>query len=691
MNKPDGRSVDERNIKKLEAKARRINGLITSAVQFGRANSWQDLGNTFGVPIDQVAHTDFTDFNLDLYKQWNVARVREEYFKQRDQIDTKLILDKPRAESVYQPRQLGKYTLTPVQYKCANQVIEDFWIKKSHRAALFNWDMGLGKTFGSGGIIDYAVRENLVSEALSPFKVLVVCPKVMVIKWQRLLMQYGLTHPFIKVIGYGQITAGFGKSLVYTTTENYWGTDETILHIPPPLVPYIVVWDECHFLKNRTSRRAKFALAMNEHDNVYQIFLSATPWITINNAMNFVLACKLEWMGNRLNARNWMHFAKSICDDPDKPNIAAAKRLNKFVQKCVYVNRSRLPHKIVSTVEIVDFRSNRERERYDQAYEIYLQALERIGKAPPTRLARLVALNKFAHGVEVIKSEVYAEKILAAYNSGDFCPVVGLRFQDSLRNIVLYLCSHGVPRDQISLIWGGSKRFREDDILTDEQQQEMIERSMRGEILTKREIKQLEWSISFFEDRAKLDEDIDAQKYRMSLWERYGLYKQSDKERQENVDKFQDGHSRICIATIAAGGVGIDLDHQHDRTSQRKGWVTIPYRAEDIRQFGGRFSRIVTVSDTELSYPVYRGTVEQYSVAPVLEKKFATIKAVISSDEEFWTMFEHPIDSSQTWSPKAREQAELEAEQTKDVTNWDGEIEDEEEEEENEQIEMNLA
>ena len=65
---------------------------------------------------------------------------------------------------------------------------------------------------------------------------------------------------------------------------------------------------------------------------------------------------------------------------------------------------------------------------------------------------------------------------------------------------------------------------------------------------------------------------------------------QSEDERQENVDLFQNNEAKVCLAMVQAGGVGLSLHDEHGK-SPRVSLISPSFSAIDFKQTLGRIHR----------------------------------------------------------------------------------------------------
>ncbi len=103
---------------------------------------------------------------------------------------------------------------------------------------------------------------------------------------------------------------------------------------------------------------------------------------------------------------------------------------------------------------------------------------------------------------------------------------------------------------------------------------------------------------------------------------------QSDKERQKNIDMFQDGQSKLMIAGLRAGNVGINLTRARYVVFAELDWSPAIHRqAED------RLHRIGQKSTVFAYYLIGNGTLDDH-VANVLVDKSYEIDAILDEQAE---------------------------------------------------------
>jgi len=115
---------------------------------------------------------------------------------------------------------------------------------------------------------------------------------------------------------------------------------------------------------------------------------------------------------------------------------------------------------------------------------------------------------------------------------------------------------------------------------------------------------------------------------------------QTEKARQEMVDKFQAGLLDIMLITVRSGGVGISLHHDRPESRPRHIIIPIPWSAIDLVQFLGRGHRLTSMSHTTQESLYYADTIEDDKVVPTLERKVKCLAKSVTAKEQFITLFE---------------------------------------------------
>lgn len=81
----------------------------------------------------------------------------------------------------------------------------------------------------------------------------------------------------------------------------------------------------------------------------------------------------------------------------------------------------------------------------------------------------------------------------------------------------------------------------------------------------------------------------------------------------------------MCFFTGQSGGTGLSLEHVNGRGQPRRGYFSPIYSGKEFTQFLGRFPRRNSDSDTQQFVCLMANTIESDHVAPILDRKLATL------------------------------------------------------------------
>ncbi|NBQ70823.1 MAG: hypothetical protein EBU46_19130, partial [Nitrosomonadaceae bacterium] len=109
---------------------------------------------------------------------------------------------------------------------------------------------------------------------------------------------------------------------------------------------------------------------------------------------------------------------------------------------------------------------------------------------------------------------------------------------------------------------------------------------------------------------------------------------QSVKARQQEIDAFQSGKTKVCVFTFKAGGVGLSLHHHDDTCKQRESVIAPCYSAIELVQGLGRAPRLTSLSETVQTMLYYKGTIEEH-VADKVSQKLRCLKEVVRQRESW--------------------------------------------------------
>lgn len=634
--------------KALLADARKVVNQIKAAWQRDEIHTWDDVRRYNDVP--EVFSSQPLTWRVlsDQYLTWldtcladRIQRVQSGEMSASNQ---KVITSVEGLTKV--ANDLGEFKLKAFQRTAATTAKELLFEMQQTQSILCDAPTGTGKTFLAGALVKEGDARGIFSGP-SAVKCLYICPKRVKVKVQRLFERFGLAH-LVTVMSRSELTSSFGRmfySEVETDLYDKDGDPITRIDIHPFMAPAMLIIDECHGYKNANAKATKIIraftrlngtkpLGFDKPIRILQLWMSATPFITVDNAASWCISTQMDYIGLKVTEENWSSISRTFTSQPSRPSIEAGKRLRSaFGANIVSFKNVRPEFPPINQTLIVKATES-DMAIYEAAYERYLERRAAMGKDPDSNNV-FGPFIPFRTTAECIRGKYTAPLMFNDWKSGKVYPVAGLCFQQSVCDLVISLVDMGMPRELISLIWGGKRQVKESDLLTREEIIEVNNMSARGEIVDRETYHKFRLTLLHMEDRIRHDETEDEQKIRIEKMSRLGLVKQTEAEQQANMDRFQDGDTQCCIFTLPSGGVGIDLDHQHDRTKPRVVYVTVPYYTEEFIQAFGRCARITTKSTTYQFVPCLDGSIEATHVMPLVDRKMNSLKAVLAKDEDF--------------------------------------------------------
>lgn len=521
---------------------------------------------------------------------------------------------------------------------------------------------GTGKTFMAGGIVRRLVDEKYhEGRTFGVVNYLYVTRASIVEQTKRVFENtFGLKiRDGIEVLNIEQLRSRAGKMWVNEKTRIVNGDEETYWEWRKGISPCVILWDECQALKNSTSTQSKIAAALSNLEGILQIFISATPFTRVVEAKCFAVSTHKDignitgLVGHKLTNENWPTYASQIAGtakDVEEYNEAAVERLIKDLEPYIIrVKGVRPQFDAVNSIEMIKFETKEERIYYEEAYERYLKekakldALKESGDGE-TGIQMLVAFLKFRMAAEFCRKNYLAKRMFKTVTEDGKAAVCALNFKGTIIEIVKILVEqYNIPRNQISLIWGGG------------QTQLNSKQKAKAKIQAQAE-KLVAAGMSMDEVLETLDLDEVEDRILQDLPEHLKLGAQSKEERQKEIDRFQSGKAKYCLFTMRAGGVGLSLHHTDEQSPvkvkhQKNGYAVIEdiprvpilprrlfaaptYSAIEIVQALGRCPRLTSLSDTEQFLVFYTGTIED-DVATIVSKKLRCLSKVVKAREKW--------------------------------------------------------
>lgn len=555
------------------------------------------------------------------------------------------------------------------------------------RGVLVQIPTGHGKTFIVGEVLSQIWEENnndepasrpeLASSKLlwkvSHHPILYVTAASVVKQTQRdLEIYFGLDETKVLVTSYSAMIASFGEKFATKVFPSDYDPDnpkDGQKNLKPDFIwhkfvgPRVLVFDECHRMKNRDSSQTKMGkgAALDLIDSKF-IFMSATPFTSPIEAE--VIARSMNLVDNKAG-ESWEKACNRLCDgyEANTYDIYAMENFRKSLAPfTVKIPHIRTKFKNHVRYELIDFETPEKKARYDKAFEDYVKELAQCGKSPKFgRKLKLVATNKFRERAEELKADYLAKDAFNKMSEG-FQVTIACNFQTTIAKIVTILVhKYGVSRDKISLIWGGGDKFTSvKNELGPEQIFEIFAAALQHQTHTPSGVEVTPKLINSIHKQIKqnamgLAKDLQDDNLRLGS--------QSPKERQSEIDKYQSGETRIGLYTFKAGSVGLSLHHCEDFYSTRPKryykdkhtgkWISLKpekfkvfepspraglsaptWSAIEVIQSIGRPHRLTSQSDTHQRFIYFRGTVEQ-EVAAIAAPKLESL-ATLTKMNECW-------------------------------------------------------
>ena len=684
--------------KKLLARAKtQAQSMVASVLVYCQTKSWNvtwaDIEARFGLSIPDIFKKSKCDITSIKYGwgAWYVSTVAERLKESPQPAAEKTVLriyelkgvkDRVRWKRADAGDDATCY-LAPEQEAVYRSIVRDMFEQNKVFAAYNDGATGSGKTVLGVAIVKYIIENNLISK--SPWihgfgPILIVCPKGIKTIWERHCIEAGLENYLnstIIITSYSALVSSYGHAFIKEVPDKSDPTGmRTRYKWNLACIPYFVILDEAHKL-NRDSKQTKIFISLFEENlpiQVRSLWLSATPWTVVDHIKAFAIATRKSLLGITATSANFPQFARLITSEPSKPSVAAAKRIRELFAPNIYsFPRVKWAHKAINLTYLVDFQSDHDREIYETAYTRFLERCKKLGRG--TNFGRFeagIALMQFRVACEPLRMMQIVD-ICHEY-VGKYAPVIGCAFLSSVVKAVFRLIEKGYKREDVSIIIGGKGDIKPEYVLTAEQMNELIRKSARGEELTKRDLKCLETTIAFREDQLLYNERLPGEDRSISdartaerhrkLREFGILGRQTVEKRQIEIDRFQRGESKICIFTLAAGGVGLSLDQSNSNLLPRIGFFTPTYSGAEFRQALGRCLRRFTLSDVVQYIVGIRGTVEETHVLPLIEEKLKCLARVTDTDYDIVNTLMNPevLEKYKLGDLRTAEQAKADAE-----------------------------
>lgn len=558
-------------------------------------------------------------------------------------------------------------------------------IDSGQKGILLDSGTGTGKTFILAGALRCLKERGLIPKKIFP--ILYLTKLTVIDQTKEVLEKFGLTERDVLVKNIELLRSELGKFFVDCKTTVTNGIEHQQWSWLGPMVPGIVVVDECHILMNEDSTQARIIAALQDCTNKPIILLSsATPFSNVAQTKYAAIVIGKDSNGLNITSNSFASWATNIAM-PDKPtdfNVTAIKRATKALSHGIIAIRGvRFKHKGLNRVELIDFRTKEEENQYALTVEKYKRELELIERDlydMDGRVLQMVLRLKFSQSAELIRHRTLAIRAHEKVQAGK-AAVVAIRFKETGAALVKVLVRElGYKREDISMIWGGMGNLFDSDgnlkLRKIKMAHDRVDRLSETIINSFRDMNVIIQAVDYNGKVVKeivCSKELEARNEIKNAGLRsvnlgdivdLKLGAQKPEQRAVEIENFQTGKSKICIFTLAAGGVGLSLHHDKPELRPRSVDISPCDNEKQLAQAFGRVPRLTSLSDTPQSVLYYRGTVEE-DLAANVGKKLHCLGSVTNTIEDWFSLIQK--------SPDYRKQSKAEVEAT--VVEMDHEIE----------------
>lgn len=602
---------------------------IRSAYTSGRIKSWSDIERMFSIKVpDTYKNMAFTFANVgssgpSFCTYWLQSyEARLQHSVEPTEERRTIVVDK-------KVDTFGIRTLFPEQQGVYTAIYDAFTVNKI-QAALQDGYTGSGKTIIACSVIAKLVKEGIllqpdVAWRLHPF--IIFCPKGVAENWRRELEAHGLGELLAKrriyIFADSEFTSTPGK--IFVDEHEDLNTGEVSLRWNLATVPILAVIDECHrYVNPKTARFKSIRALLQTRPRKHFLLMSATPMEKVNDSQLFVeLISNLDFNGTRVDSNSFSFFAGVLDSTPHKPNREALKRLRKVLAPYIFsIPYVKPKHKAINVVQLVDFELPEHEDIYISAHHRYIEACRKSGKNTLWgRFEAFIALMNYRKTVEPLRAHWIAHRCAENYHGETLATAVGTAFKETITEIAFQLVEkYNIPRDHISIVWGGKKEYKPEMLLTKAEIDDILKQTDLKTLLQNKELlKKVRITLRYLQDQHEHTETAEQQAYRHNKLRELRLVgKQSDNARQVEIDKFQDGSSKIVLFTNASGGIGLSFDRNKESLLPREGLFTPVYSGKEFQQVLGRLVRRASIADAIQRICMMRGTVEELMLRPSL-------------------------------------------------------------------------
>jgi hypothetical protein len=593
------------------------------------------------------------------------------------------------------------------QQKKAIAALLDVLYKDNLSGALVPLGTGKGKSWIAAGLALWLQKHDpqKFCNFLGLFPpILIITKKSVVLDFRDTLKKLGLESVglAVDVWSYNEVFSTKNKNFFKEETTEIFGQSTKVIrfNLPEQAAPRLIILDECQEIKKEKSKRTKYLEAFLQFPSIKWVFTSATPAVTVWDTMFMTLAMGVTYGARHVSRETFPEFARTLTlgADPRQANAAALERWGAAIGDR-FVKPPGDPQKVkaLNKVKLFEITDEANKNMLKNAMKNYLEALERTGRSIDPQGQVMVAFMVMARAAELATVDTWVADAIHAHQNG-YAPVIAIRFVETLKELVMKLCeseyfkSKNLTKQKISLIWGGNREIKPEELLPETRAAEIAakmgmwildnpdeaRKPKADDIgITKEEFRSFHKGIKYTSERIFREMTKDAFAARNEKLREMKLHNQNQKERHENVQDFLNGATEFCIYTLSSGGTGISLDHRYAHTRPRDVMSTMTYWAEEFAQALGRCVRITTLTDTRQSIYVPEGTILSDHMAPKLARKLKSVDAIGSSNVDLAGELEKALRDKATVIKLTAE--DLTASESSGVVEVEEEDDDEEE------------